>query len=259
MNDVIAISILGLVAGVMSGMFGIGGGIVIVQMLVILGFSLTSAFGTSLAALMMPVGIFAVISYYKEGYVNLKAALTIAVGLLCGVKFGAMLALYIDQQLLKQIYGVFLLWVCWRFFDVGSILKNRGKKPTDTKPKEEVQVTFFKMLPMALLAGLLSGMFGIGGGLVIVPLLVTFWHFDSRRAVGTSLTALLPPVALPGVLEYYNSGNLDLVAAAILAVGLLVGSLFGAKFSLAMSATLAKRCYSVFILAMAAYFIITGF
>lgn len=259
MNDIVIISLLGLLAGVMSGMFGIGGGVVIVQVLVILGFSITTAFGTSLAALMMPVGIFAVISYYKSGYVNLRAAMTIAFGLLCGVKFGAMLTLYIDQQLLKQIYGVFLLWVCWRFFDVSVILKGKNRKPVDAEPKDESRVTFFKMLPMALLAGLLSGMFGIGGGLVIVPMLMAFWHFDSRRAVGTSLMALLPPVALPGVLEYYNSGNLDWQVAAILAAGLLVGSLLGARFTLAMSASLAKRCYSVFLLAMAVYFIATGF
>ncbi len=243
----------------MSGMFGIGGGVVIVQVLVILGFSITMAFGTSLAALMMPVGIFAVISYYRSGNVNLKAALTIAFGLLCGVKFGAMLTLYIDQQLLKQIYGIFLLWVCWRFFDVGALLKRKKPNPEEQGPRPELQVSFFKMLPMALVAGLLSGMFGIGGGLVIVPMLMMFWHFESRRAVGTSLMALLPPVALPGVLEYYNSGNLDWAVAAILAGGLLVGSLLGARFTLAMSAQLAKRCYSVFLLAMALYFIINGF
>ena len=62
------------------------------------------------------------------------------------------------------------------------------------------------LIPFGLIAGVLSGLFGIGGGLVMVPMMVTFMNFNTKKAVGTSLAALLLPVAFPGVLMYYNAG-----------------------------------------------------
>lgn len=256
MEKILIVSILGLVAGILAGMFGIGGGVIIVPALILMfNFSIAQASGTSLAALMMPVGIFAVMQYHKKGLINLKVASIFALGLFVGVIFGADLALFLPPKTMKILYGVFLLWVSWRFLDPISLLKknNQSKESEPEKSMSIVLLSFF-----AVLTGILSGLFGVGGGLVMVPVMVSFMNFDTKKAMGTSLAALLPPVALPGVIKFYNAGSLDLTVAAILAVGLLFGAFLGAKITIAMPSQLIKRVYSVFLIAVSINFILNG-
>ncbi len=265
MADILIIALIGLCAGVLAGMFGIGGGVVMVPALLLaLNFTLIRANGTSLAALMMPVGIFAVIAYYKKDLLDVKVAAILALGLLAGVLFGARIALELPVKLLKQIYGVFLLGVCWDFFELQTIIKKKFNNHNSTAAQDESadkerKLPFYFLLPFGLFAGVLSGMFGIGGGLVIVPMLVTIMNFNTKKAVGTSLGALLLPVALPGVIMYYNAGQINISDAALLAAGLVIGSIIGAKITLSMSLTIVKRIYALFLLAMSIEFIVSGF
>ena len=261
MSQEIGIVLLGIIAGIMSGMFGIGGGVIIVPILTaVFAFPLIEAGGTSLAALMMPVGIFAVMSYYREKMINIKVAAIFSLGILVGVLFGANFAISLPAALLKQIYGIFLLWVCWRFFDF------RTKKQANETESDSINSTkildtkgLIKICFWGIFTGILSGLFGIGGGLVMVPIMVTVLKFDTKTAVGTSLAALLPPVAFPGVLAYYYAGHLNVAVAAILAAGLVVGSLFGAKINIALPSKSAKKLYAVFLLIMSINFIVSGF
>ncbi|HRP07121.1 MAG TPA: sulfite exporter TauE/SafE family protein [Gemmatimonadales bacterium] len=104
---------------------------------------------------------------------------------------------------------------------------------------------------MGLAAGILSGLFGIGGGVVIVAALVSLAKFPIHKATGTSLAALLLPVAVFGVLEYWKGGHVDIRAAALLAVGLLVGAWIGARFALQLNGVTLQRAFSVFLVAIA--------
>ena len=115
---------------------------------------------------------------------------------------------------------------------------------------------YVKLLILGGAAGVLSGMFGIGGGLVIVPALVLIFGFDLKTAIGTSLFVILLPTGLLGVLEYHKNGQLKIPAALLVALGVFVGAYFGAKLSGAVSATTMKRCYAVFLLLVAAYFLL---
>jgi uncharacterized membrane protein YfcA len=101
-------------------------------------------------------------------------------------------------------------------------------------------------------AGVLSGMFGIGGGIVIVPGLVLLAHFSPQRATGTSLGALLLPVGLLGAMQYWRRGDVDVKASAILAAGLFLGALVGAKLGLAMSPKLLRRSFALFMVIVSA-------
>jgi uncharacterized protein len=106
------VALLGLVAGVISGLFGVGGAIVIVPGLVLLGkVPQHTANGTSLAALLLPVGLLGFLQYYKRGQVNLPYAALIAVGLLLGALLGAKLAGSMSDVWLKRAFGVLLLFV----------------------------------------------------------------------------------------------------------------------------------------------------
>lgn len=114
------------------------------------------------------------------------------------------------------------------------------------------------MLMLGLLAGVLSGMFGIGGGLVIVPALIIGFGFGPKVATGTSLFALMWPVGLLGVLEYHRRGELRTVPGALIAVGLFIGAYFGARITGAISAVTMKQLYGIFLLIIGAYFLITA-
>jgi uncharacterized membrane protein YfcA len=102
-------------------------------------------------------------------------------------------------------------------------------------------------LLIGLGAGVLSGLFGIGGGVVIVPALIFLARMQPQTATGTSLAALLLPVGALGAYEYYKHGQLNIVAAALIALGLFLGAGFGARFSLMLSGVALRRTFAVFL------------
>ncbi len=109
---IVSLIIIGLLAGILSGLVGVGGGIIMVPLLVLLvGFSQHQAQGTSLTVLLVPVTAVAVFNYYKEGYVNWKYAMVIAVFFVVGSFFGSKLAVDLDQKMLKKIFGIVLLFI----------------------------------------------------------------------------------------------------------------------------------------------------
>ena len=105
------IVIIGLFAGILSGFAGVGGGVTIVPAMVALGYGQKLAQGTTLAMLMTPVVFLAVYNYYKEGQVDFKLAGILAIGFVVGSFFGSKLALYLDPNQLKKIFGWVLLAV----------------------------------------------------------------------------------------------------------------------------------------------------
>jgi uncharacterized membrane protein YfcA len=105
---------------------------------------------------------------------------------------------------------------------------------------------------IGLVGGVLSGLFGIGGGLVIVPGLILLVGFTAAKAAGTSLAALLLPVGLFGALEYYRAGQVDVRAAAIIAVGLLLGAWVGARIGTSLDPVVAQRAFGIFLLIVGA-------
>jgi hypothetical protein len=100
----------------------------------------------------------------------------------------------------------------------------------------------------------MAGMFGIGGGNIIVPLLTLALHYPAKRAIATSLGAILFPFGIPGVLYYYHAGNLDIGAAAWIAAGLLVGTVFGARITISLPTRTVRLLYGLFLLFVAARF-----
>lgn len=105
-------TLLGLIAGAFSGLVGIGGGIIIVPALVYLfGFTQQTAQGTTLALLVLPIGILGAWEYYKQGHVDIRVALLICLGFVIGSLFGAKLALILPTAVLKKIFGGLLALV----------------------------------------------------------------------------------------------------------------------------------------------------
>lgn len=107
-------------------------------------------------------------------------------------------------------------------------------------------------LVIGLAAGVLSGLFGIGGGIVIVPALLYLAKAQPATATGTSLAALLLPVGALGAWEYYRKGHVNVGAALLIALGLFLGAWFGARLALTLSQTELRRAFAVFLLLVAA-------
>ena len=111
--------------------------------------------------------------------------------------------------------------------------------------------TIVVLLIVGLAAGILSGLVGIGGGIIIVPALVYFLGFSQHEAQGTSLGLLLTPVGILAVMNYYRKGFLDIKVVAIMCVAFVIGAYFGSKISLNISEDKLKKFFAVALLLIA--------
>jgi uncharacterized membrane protein YfcA len=112
--------VVGLLAGMLSGLVGLGGGVIIVPALVfLLGFSQHQAQGTSLGILLLPAGIFAVMNYYRKGYIDVKVVLLLFLGFLVGGYLGSRISLSLSETVLKKVFAVALVGIAVKvlFFD----------------------------------------------------------------------------------------------------------------------------------------------
>jgi len=114
------------------------------------------------------------------------------------------------------------------------------------------------LLAIGLVAGVFAGMFGIGGGLIIVPALILILNVKELEAIGTSLAALIPPVGLLGAAEYYRNGYMNLRFAALLAVGLFAGAYFGARIMIGLPPSVVRRLYAGFLFVVATRMLVMG-
>ena len=111
------------------------------------------------------------------------------------------------------------------------------------------------MLGMGLAAGVLSGLFGIGGGIILVPMLMFFLKCPQLKANGMSMVALLPPIGILGAMEYYQSRKIDggdVKSALVISAAMILGIWLGAKLAIGLPAPLLKKGFAIFLVAVAA-------
>ncbi len=123
-QTILILVIVGIAAGMLGGLVGVGGGIIIVPSLVyFLSFSQKSAQGTSLGLLLLPVGILGVLQYYKQGHVDFKIVAIIAIGFLFGSYFGSKIALSLPQETVKKIFAILLLVIGFKMLFIDKKIK----------------------------------------------------------------------------------------------------------------------------------------
>lgn len=115
--------------------------------------------------------------------------------------------------------------------------------------------TWLLFLIIGLIGGIASGLFGVGGGIVIVPALIYWAGFTQHMATGTSLAVLLPPIGLAATLEFYRHGNVDFSAALIIAASMFVGAWVGAYFANQMKGPYLRLLFGLFICGLGVYLI----
>jgi len=111
--------------------------------------------------------------------------------------------------------------------------------------------TILILLLIGAMAGILSGLVGVGGGLIIVPALVYAIGFSQHQAQGTSLGLLLLPAGILAVIQYYKQGDVDIKVVAILAAGFVVGGYYGSKLALSLPQSTVKKVFAIFMLLVA--------
>ena len=234
---------LGLAVGILVGLLGIGGGVVLVPAMVyLLHYDQHLAQGTSLFILLPPIGLGALLQYWKSGQVDLRAGIYCAVGFLLGGYGGGRIAVPMASRHLQGVFGCFLVLsavLLWR--------KTRETLAPVSAPSQATSHSLLRSLGIFLIAvfcGVAAGMVGIGGGVLLVPLLGLLFGFGQHRAQGTSLVALIPPTGLLGFLAYAQAGYVSWTTGLLLVPGVFVGGILGGKLARRLNSVRMRQVFA---------------
>jgi uncharacterized membrane protein YfcA len=128
---------------------------------------------------------------------------------------------------------------------------NPGEKKRD--PMTEILL----LILVGIAGGMLSGIVGLGGGVIIVPALVYIMGYNQHLAQGTTLAMMLPPIGVLAVIQYYNKGHVDFKVAGILCCGFIIGAFFGSKIATGLPEVALKRVFGAVLILLAAKLILT--
>jgi hypothetical protein len=237
---------IGFVAGTLSGLLGVGGGIVIVPALVyLIHLSQRQAHGTSLVAILF-TAIAGALYYSSSGEANWVIAMEMAFGGVIGAMIGARLCSILSNRRLRQFFGVLLILVGVRML---SDLALNGH--STEAHRQIVDATTLlggaAVIALGVFTGILSGMLGIGGGVIMIPAMVFLLGLTQKLAQGISL-AVIVPVSISGSLMHYRQGNVEFQVGFWVAVGGLLGSLTGARFALGAQETTLRALFGLLML-----------
>lgn len=229
----------GLAGGLLSGLLGIGAGIVMVPLLGLsLGLDQHRAQGLTLAAMLLPNSLPAVLHYRKRGIpIHGRLVGGMMAGFLPGIVAGAWLANLVPALPLRWGFAGFLVLLA---------LRTAWRKPAAIEaPGTPLPGGAGSAIGIGLVGGLSAGLLGIGGGVVIIPLLAWRFRLPQHEAQLQSLVLLLPPMGLPGVLIYAKAqGGLPWALLGGIAAGFLVGAYFGARAGTAFSGRSLQRAFA---------------
>jgi len=213
--------LVGLAAGVLSGLFGVGGGIVMTPGLTALGGVPPIVAVATPLPVILPTAAVGAFTYHRAGEVDMRAAAWISLTGAAASAVGALLTEAVNARWLLVVTAGLLAWQSIQ------ILRGRSR-PADV---EERPLHAWRLALVGVSAGLLSGLLGIGGGIVIVPVLAGMLGVPLKRALGTSLVAVVVLV-IPGTIVHTVLGNIDWATALFLTIGSLPGARLGATFAL---------------------------
>jgi len=231
----------GFVAGLAGGLFGVGGGILLVPLLTgSFGLTQHQAHGTSLAAI-GATAIAGLVVYAAHGQVAWGTAALMAVTSLLTARLGARLAARTAKRHLARAFAVFLLLVAVRLL---------WRAPSGEGAAITGGLAIASELVLGAAVGLLAGFMGVGGGILAVPALTLLFGFSQQMAQGTSLALIL--VAAPvGAIEHHRHGNVALALLPLLAIGSAVGAPLASQLAQHLPQAALARGFALFLAASA--------
>jgi uncharacterized membrane protein YfcA len=212
--------LVGIVAGFFAGLFGVGGGVLIVPGLLMAGLDARLAHGTSLGVTVI-LSFAALVGYAMGGSVEYLAAVLIFLGSSVGVIIGTALLQRLPMKGVQIGFGILLMITAVRLFTSTGVA---------TGPTELSVLVVIGYILVGLGAGVLSGVLGVGGGVVLVPAMTLFFNFPQTVAKGTSLMVIVPTASL-GTYRNTRYGNVYIEAAIIAGLGGAAFAFIGAQFA----------------------------
>jgi uncharacterized membrane protein YfcA len=232
---------IGVVAGLLSGLFGVGGGVIVVPALMaFIGMDQRRASATSLVAI-APAAVVGAVTYALQGEVDWLAALVLAVGSVVGAPIGARLLRLVPDRVLPWIFVGFIAVVL-----VSLVVT----VPTRGGDVRFGVVEAIVLLGIGLLAGILSGLVGVGGGVVVVPGLEVVLGAGDLLAKGTSLLTIIP-TSVSGTVSNLRRRTVDLRVGLTIGVTAAVASPFGAALARAVAPRVGSALFAAFLVVVA--------
>ncbi|MBM3718168.1 MAG: sulfite exporter TauE/SafE family protein [Actinobacteria bacterium] len=235
------IALVGLAAGLLSGMFGVGGGILIVPGLVLVAkMDQRTAHGTSLAAV-LPIAVSSFLTYFSNDLIDWPVAIWLAVGAVAGTVLGTKLLNILPLKTLALSFAGLLVATAARLFFQGT---GQGRGTVDAG----IAVA---LVLIGLATGILAGLLGVGGGVVMVPALMLALSLPGVIAKGTSVAVIIP-TSIMGTIRNRKKANADLRAAGIVGAGGIISAVAGGWVSVRMDDALSNVLFACLLLLVAA-------
>ena len=231
---------LGFIAGVLGSMIGLGGGIIVVPVLTFFGFSPTLAASNSLFAAFSNA-IASTFSYSRQKRIEYSLGLKLGLLAIPGTVLGAYISSDVTPGFFKILFGLVLISSAAYIF---------LRKKIDANPKTTVKPIMILVVGASFFAGIISSFFGIGGGIIFVPLMVVVMGMAMKKAAPTSQFVLLF-ASFSGIVVHSILGHPDFLQAGLLAIGSFGGGLVGARLSLEIKERFLQILVSVVIIAAA--------
>jgi len=261
------IIITGLVVGFLSGLFGVGGGFLLVPVLnIFFGLPYNTVIGSSLASISI-ISLFGIARHHKQSHINFRLGLLLLVGTLPGVEAGARILVRIKNSGIMDT----ALNICFLVMFVAALVIMlfeylkwvKGEKSScdldsyklgfhcfEKNPGLDNSINIFFLLACGFFIGVLQGLLGVGGGFLLIPVLVNFFCLPARLVIGTSLFVISPSSAL-GAVSHYFKGNIDFMLVALILAGSVIGTTFGSAFTAKLKGK-KIRLYFICLIALAA-------
>ncbi len=243
---------IGFATGMLSGAFGIGGGFISTPAIrLILMEPATIALGTPLPAI-FPTTLVGGINYLRAGLVNRRAALIAITLAVPGSLAGAYTTKFVNANWLMVATGAVIA-----FLAVRSLVRLvREREALREEPKPNVKHATLILLVVGLVAGLFSGLLGVGGGVILIPGFIYLLGMDIKEAFGTSLFCITV-MAIPGTIVHALLGHVDWSIFLFLSIGVMPGAYFGSRFTIRAHKRLVMLLFSLLLLAIGIIFIFT--
>ena len=277
MESLLVLFGIGLVTGTLSGLFGVGGGFVLVPLLTLIDIPIKQAIALSLVYI-IGTALSGLASHFRQHTVDIPLALSLALSSVVTAQFGVHLAVGMSTSLLKLLFGT-LTAIVAIFYALKPTPKEKlgavsiGQTETESKgflakfkmlrhktvggQEYTYRLNLLGGLAIGAVVGFVSGMFGVGGGFLMVPLMATLLGIPLKIAVGTSLLVVIAP-ATSGSIALAMADKLDLHLLPALLVGGLVGAQVGAHLVMLLKGSTLKLSFNLLLLAVSIYMFALG-
>lgn len=236
---------VGVAAGFLSGVFGVGGGILIVPGLVMVArMDQRMAHGTSLAAV-LPISLASLLTYWGHQQVDWPVASWLAVGAVAGSMIGTRLLAVASKRALATIFASVLILSAIRLF---VATHGDGRMALTA-------AAALGLIAIGVAAGALAGLMGVGGGVIMVPAMIVLFGLPSVIAKGTSVAVIIP-TSIMGTIRNRSASNVDLSAAMIVGCAGTFSAVAGGFISVLLSDTMSNTLFAMLLVAVAAQIVV---